>query len=211
MDRISAQQSKLIKRLGLKKYRKIEGSFLIEGPKLFDELLSQDLFTLKEAFIAEELYAEKQWDLSGFKYGLFPAKEVARYSALKSSPGLIAIVSLLEARPKLEQGKGWTLVLDGINDPGNLGTLIRIADWYNLDQIICTEDTADCYNSKVVQSTMGSLFRKTPQYYPREEIASFLETQKNVFTADMQGKSLETMQFPESGYLIMGSESHGPS
>ncbi len=210
MDRISAQQSKLIKRLTLKKYRKIEQMFLVEGVKLFEELKQQSRFTIAHVFCISQ-HADL---LNGLPNDVSithcDPKDLAKHSQLSTSPGIMAVVKIPDTTGKQATEKGWTLVLDAVSDPGNLGTLIRIADWFGYSNILCTDDCVDAFSSKVVQASMGSIFRKVPEYLSREQIVKRLNGVP-VFIADMQGEDVGRISWPNKAALVMGSESHGPS
>lgn len=210
MDRISAQQSKLIKRLTLKKYRKIEQMFLVEGVKLLEELKQQSLFTIEHIFCTPEHVDQLKGLKADVSITICDPKDLSKHSQLATSPGIMAVVRIPQANRELTMEQGWTLVLDGVSDPGNLGTLIRIADWFGYTNVLCTDDCADAFNSKVVQASMGSIFRKAPQYFKRAEIVTRLSDMP-VFIADMQGAEVGGITWPSRAALVMGSESHGPS
>ena len=148
---------------------------------------------------------------NNFKSNLFSAaskKEMERITLMKKAPGILALAKFMDWG-KLNLEKGKYLALDRINDPGNLGTIIRIADWFGIDGIIYANEPVDVYNEKVVQSSMGSIFR-IPLYY--EDLNAIL---KNCalpkLAAAMEGDDFASFSFPESGILLMGSESHGIS
>jgi TrmH family RNA methyltransferase len=139
---------------------------------------------------------------------LISDKEMGSISTMKTFPGVLAVCDFLTwESPKYNKGK--YLMLDRINDPGNLGTIIRIADWYGIDGIICSSESVDMYNPKVIQASMGSIFR-IPVFY--ENLISQIPdiaSNTQIIGADMQGESMQKFQFPENGILLMGSESHG--
>ena len=127
-------------------------------------------------------------------------------SAFKKSP---VFYLFLKCQSKKLNFNGWTVALDSINDPGNLGTIIRTCDWFGIDQILCSSDTVDCYNPKVVQASMGSLARVNCYYGDLDlELKSSGQV---VFAADLKGECYHEVDWPESGILLMGSESHGIS
>ncbi len=207
MDPISSQQSKLIKRLALKKYRKSEGAFIVEGKKMVLEALESDGFTVTQVWSENQHQAlfDAYRDVA---ISYHSPKEIARCSLLSTSPGVLAKVRIPEF--KTTQTKGWEVVLQGVRDPGNLGTILRIADWFGVEKVWCTQDCVDCYNPKVVQASMGSIFRVTPIYEEAVAIAAHLnQSKKPVFTAAMQGEHYGEVSYPGAGVLVMGSESHG--
>ncbi|WP_170227070.1 RNA methyltransferase [Luteibaculum oceani] len=208
MTTISLQQSKLIKRLSLKKYRKTEGLFIAEGRKLLKEFVDHNPKAISHVYISEEEFAKNGHWLEGFSKSIHSEKDIAKHSQLKTSPGIICLIHIPDTPPIIKEG--WTLVLDGVSDPGNVGSIIRIADWFGINQVVCTLETADCFNIKVVQSTMGSLARVVPSYRGNGEIESWLkEDERIVFKAEMEGESVFKTSFPSQGILLMGSESHG--
>ena len=135
------------------------------------------------------------------------AQDMQSISALKTAPGVLAICK--QPEETVFQDDGFTLVLDAVRDPGNLGTIIRLCDWFNIKQILCSEDTVDCFNAKVVQATMGSLARVKVFY---RDLGPLLQnTSHPVYASSLEGNSLYDIGLPETGYLVMGSESHGVS
>lgn len=206
---ITKNQIKYIKDLSKKAFRLQERKFVIEGEKLLDELFSSDV-DVTEIF-ALDSWADKR---PGLTVTRISEKELSRISQLKTPNQVVAIVPVFEDDLADETENGLTLFLDRINDPGNLGTIIRMADWFGVTKIICTEQSVDVYNPKVIQSSMGSVFR-VPVYYV--EPGSFFESYKKQFPenkiigAGMQGEVLNDSALPENGLLVMGSESHGIS
>ena len=144
---------KFTRSLANKKERYSQSLFIIEGVKIVREAIELGL-------PIDSIYASPN-QLSKIDSGLVTeasSKDMERCTSLKKAPGILAILPFLE-KPKLDLNKGKYILLDRINDPGNLGTIIRIADWFGLDAIICSKDSVDVYNQKVVQSSMGSIFR----------------------------------------------------
>lgn len=206
---ISKNQIKYIKDLSRKSIRTQERKFVVEGEKLVKELILGGIDT-------DSIYALESWidENQNVKATLITEKELERISQLKSPNKVLAIVPMFEDELADDTENGLTLFLDRINDPGNLGTIIRQADWFGVNKIICTNNSVDVYNPKVIQSSMGSIFR-VPVFYV--ESVSFLETYKKMFPenpvigAEMEGDNLATANLPTNGLLVMGSESHGIS
>ena len=199
---LSKNEIKLIKSLEQKKQRVKHQLFVAEGKKVVRELLDsslelESLFVTKEAAILfeNEIYVE------------ITEMELKKISSLKSPNGVLALFKIpAEDKVKTE---GLIVALDAINDPGNLGTIIRLCDWFGVDQLICSENTVDCYNTKVVQSTMGSLSRVSIVY---SSLEVYLEkTKLPVFCADMEGKNVYKAKLPSKGVLVMGNEANGVS
>jgi RNA methyltransferase, TrmH family len=205
---------KYIQSLGQKKPRDNEGVFIAEGPKIIDELLSSG-----NVFI-REIYGTKQWI---DEYGAMRHKpgrnniaiteitddELGKISQLTTPNQVLAIVKK-SAVPSFHAKDAVTLVLDALQDPGNVGTIIRIADWFGISQIVCSRDCADVYNPKVVQSTMGSIARVHVLY---TDLPSWLEAQGaiRIYAAALKGKDIATMEKIKEGIIVIGNESKGVS
>jgi TrmH family RNA methyltransferase len=202
---ITKNQIKYIRGLSLKKNRIKEKCFVVEGEKCLAELLNS-------SFEIVELFALKDWidenkavfdKIQGISF-----KELERISNLKSPNKVLAVVKMKEQ--EIIQSKSTvTLVLDGINDPGNLGTIIRMCDWFGVKKIICSENTADIYNPKVVQSTMGSLFRTHIIY---ADLSAYLAKVKTpIYGAHMDGENVKNIEINQKVHLVMGNEANGIS
>lgn len=193
---------KLVKSLHQKKFRKEHGLFLVEGKKPVLEALASS-YQIQGLFSTDQLWIAEQG-----RGVVINAREMEQISALSTPSEHLAVVKIPEAKDVLwgEQ----LIILDGIADPGNMGTILRTADWFGFNQIICSEDTVEMYNPKVVQSTMGSLFRIQVQYTNLSEIMPALKAQGyRLAGADLSGQAY--MQFDYKGKLalVIGSESHG--
>ncbi len=203
---LSKNEVKYIQSLYHKKQRQQEGLFIAEGPKLITELLASN-FTIKA------IYATAQWLANNTV--THPAvitvttQELERISNLQTPNQVVAIVKQQSPTTAPNFSKGLSLALDGMQDPGNLGTIIRIADWFGITQIICSLDTVELYNPKVIQSTMGS-FLRTKLWY--QDLVSTITTAKvPVFGALLQGKSIFDVTKSTAGILVIGSEGKGIS
>ena len=163
-----------IKSLQLKKYRDKNSLFIVEGEKVVNELIESD-------FLIEKIYATTDWydiNFSKIDIDLFykvSPKELKRISSLKSPNNVLAVVKKRNLSINLDALGKITLVLDNLQDPGNLGTIIRSSHWFNVSNIICSKNTVDVYNPKVIQSTMGSLFKLNVYY---EDLVPFLKSCK---------------------------------
>lgn len=200
MEEITKNELKFFIKLHNKKFREEHALFLVQGRKLVEETI---------ASIPDKIYCllgdqENMPDIDVPRYKA-SKKDMGRLSTLSSAPDLIAVV---RADFKLELPKTqWTIVLDEIKDPGNLGTLIRLADWFGIRKIVCSPNTVELLNPKVIQSTMGSIFRVEVNY---TELNAYLSNCKvPIFKADLNGNSIYDVSFPNEGVLILGSESHG--
>ena len=202
---ISKNQIKYIRGLSLKKNRRKEQCFVVEGEKCLAELLNS-------SFEVIELFALKDWidenKVVFEKIQVVSFKELERISNLKSPNKVLAVVNMRKQKI-LQQESAVTLVLDAINDPGNLGTIIRMCDWFGVQQIICSENTVDIYNPKVVQSTMGSLFRTHVIY---ADLSMYLaKVTTPIYGAYMDGENLKNIEINQKVHLVMGNEANGIS
>ena len=199
MAPISKAQIKLIRSLQHKKFRDELGLFVAEGQKCIDEL--------KKGFeLVMEVTPENATEA-----------EIAQMSGLKTPQGVIAVFKkkIINQKSQITNGE-LTLALDGIQDPGNLGTIIRTCDWFGVKNIICSNDTADCYNPKVVQATMGALTRVQLTY---TDLVPFLQEAKekgaNIIGTLLDGKNmydqLSALRSPLTTLLVMGNEGNGIS
>lgn len=205
---ISKQQQKYIQSLHNKKYRAENERFLVEGEKSILELLNSD-FEIEIVYSAPYLAAEIR--AADYKVRLEEAseEEIGKVSTLKNNHSGVAIVKTRENTPVYCGEKEVILVLDDIRDPGNLGTIIRLADWYGLKNIVCSEDTVEFYNPKVIASTMGSFTRINCYYTNLDKY--FDEVDLPMMGTFLEGQNVHEFIFPAAGYLVIGSESHGIS
>ncbi|MDZ4794186.1 MAG: RNA methyltransferase [Bacteroidota bacterium] len=204
------QKIKYIQTLGQKKFRQEEGVFIAEGPKLVKELLEADAAAVREVFGVTDWVEENASLLAKTTVNTITAAELERISQLTTPNKVLAIVQQYATSEPISVKGQVILVLDNIQDPGNLGTIIRIADWFGVTQIVCSPDSADRYNSKVVQSTMGSIVRVKLNYTDLEE---WLGSQKDiaVYAASLDGKDITSIQKIKEGIIIIGNESKGIS
>ncbi len=199
---------KLIKELHDKKGRQQYGMFLVEGEVSVLEFLNSD-YKLEGLVASTEFLQNNKDVLKNITNEIIEAKksEVEKLSTLTSNDQAIAVFRQKDI-PSFEMGDEIVLALSDVNDPGNLGTIIRIADWYGVKKIIASKNTVDVYNSKVISATKGS-FTRVQVYY--EELGSFFENHKGVLVlgADLEGENVHVFAFSKKGILLMGSESHG--
>lgn len=204
---LSKKEIKDIQSLSHKKFRDELNLFVAEGPKIVGELV--ELIPQQ----IEKVYAVKSWIEANQSLTQrtdlveVSNSELERLSQLQTPNQVIALIKKLPA--KKPDASAFTLYLDTIQDPGNFGTIIRIADWFGIDDIVCTSGCADLYNSKVVQSTMASIARVNVYY---DEGGDWLREQKvPVYAATLHGTSLADQAKTEKGILIIGNESKGIS
>ena len=200
---------RLVKSLNEKKERFANKLFVAEGNKLVIELLGSKLKIVR-LFTTENWLHEHQTKVGkNIEITLVKQTDISKLSNLKSKPEVLALCSIPEYTVDLNNLKSLTLVLDTIQDPGNLGTIIRVADWYGIKQILCSLETADCFNPKVVQATMGSISRVKLFY---GDLPYWLKNCKQpILAASMEGTSVHQYQFEANCLLIIGNEGVGIS
>ena len=202
---ITKNKIKYIRGLSLKKNRMKENCFIVEGEKSLSELLDS-------SFEVVELFVLKDWINGGKevfeKAQVVSSKELERISNLKSPNKVLAVVKMRKQKI-IRQKLGVILVLDDINDPGNLGTIIRMCDWFGVKQIVCSENTVDIYNPKVVQATMGSLFRVNVLYVNLVKYLS--KVNAPIYGSYMKGENIKNTNSERNSHLVMGNEANGIS
>lgn len=205
---LSKSQSHFIRSLHQKKYRQQEGLFLVEGAKSVQELLRSDFET--ELVVATEAFYKENAQLTDRQrtpVEIVATAELERLGTLESNKAALAVVRTKENRPLVADAGEIALVLDDIRDPGNLGTILRIADWYGVRKVLCSETTAEVYNPKVISASKGSFTRVSWWY---GNVATVLEqTSLPVYGAFLDGADVHTLAFGPGGYVVMGNESNG--
>jgi TrmH family RNA methyltransferase len=210
---LSRNKIKHIGSLQIKKYRKIYHQFIAEGTTLILDLLGSDMEIL-EIFATENWIADHS-DLlkeSQFQVHQVTIKELKLISPLTTPGNVLAVIQIPE-RPfdPSVANRELIVMLDDISDPGNLGTIIRTADWFGINHIICSEPSVDLYNPKVVQATMGSIARVKVYYQNLIEILENIDTSIPIFGAVMNGEDLDKVTLNKHGFILLGNESRGIS
>lgn len=207
---LTNSQLKHFQSLKLKKYRQNYAEFLVEGHKLVTE-------ALLEMAPVQHIIATPAW-IDAHQHTVFNSvsilaaseKELAKISTLTTPPPVMAVLKIREISVEsIDFRHQWSLVLDGISDPGNLGTIIRSADWFGVRNIVCSEQCVELYNPKVIQSTMGSLFRMKVIYTSLPEFLA--EQTMPKYAATLNGENIHTVHWEKEGFIVTGSESHGIS
>lgn len=206
---ITKNDIKFIQSLKHTKYRKESRMFVVEGNKLVSELISSDFKTenilVTEAWLAKFQEAAKELAF----YDIITSKQMEQLSSMVTAPGIIATAHTpsYTINPQ-DADNEFIIALDGINDPGNLGTIIRTADWFGINKIVCSSDCADAWQAKSIQSTMGSIFRTK---VVESDLKDFLtKTNSPIYGALMEGENIFTKKIEKkNGIIIIGSESHG--
>lgn len=197
---ISKNQIKFVRQLEQKKYRKKEGLFVAEGPKVVGDLL-------RAGFKAHTIFATSEWGSQGQTFQEVSDEELRRVSFLQHPQRVLALFFIpTESVPSVSS---LSLALDDVQDPGNLGTIIRIADWFGIDTIYCSENTADAWSPKVVQATMGSIARVNIIYTDLQELIS--KAQVPVYGTLLDGQDIYTQELSKEGIIVMGNEGNGIS
>lgn len=201
---------KYIQSLGQKKFRQQECVFIAEGPKLVNDLLSMNNEGIKEIFALKEWIDGNRKIITNKNVIEISAIELEKISQLTTPNQVLAIVKQFETGDKPAVKNKIILALDNIQDPGNMGTIIRIADWYGVDQIVCNTRSADIYNPKVIQSTMGSIARVRIIYL---DIAKWLYEVKNIpiYAAMLNGEDVTLEKKINEGIIVIGNEANGVS
>lgn len=209
---LSHSQIKYVQSLQQKKFRRQHGVFVAEGEKIASELWAS-------TFLVEGVYALAGW-LENHRHKVpqgteifeVSEKDLGRISGLKAPNQVLAVVKMPEAWGQPGSNTtGLSIVLDQVQDPGNLGTIIRTADWFGIRRVICSPDTAEAYSPKVVQATMGSFLRVEVAY---TELVPFLEKVKGkipVYGAFLEGEEIWGVKAEHDGLLVIGNESKGIS
>lgn len=209
---MSKNQVKNINNLHQKKFRTRQGLYIAEGPKVVEEFLHADI---KIA----EIYGLGKWierNITALmkkkvRYHVIDEKELASISALQAPNEVIAVCEQRAyGLSDIDKKADLFLYLDNISDPGNLGTIMRMAEWFGLAQLFCSHECAEVYNPKVVQSTMGSMARVRTQYIALEKLKTATGV-KAVLGATLNGENIYKLAMPEKCIVVIGSESHGIS
>jgi len=206
---LSKNEIKLIKSLQVKKSRESNRLFVVEGIKLVEELLQQKKFKIDGIFYTEDFEYQLPKNIHTFKIS---PTELERISGLVTPNKVLAVVKYpTEIAPDLSK-ENLILILDDIKDPGNLGTILRTADWFGVNTVISSITSVDLFNPKVIQASMGAVYRiNFIQVNLEEKISELKQNGFSILGADLKGQNLYSHQFAAKTALVMGSESHGIS
>lgn len=213
---ISKNQQKLIRALGQNKQREKHRMFVIEGSTIIDDLLTRKELKADNLFM---LTGTEEWitrnatlcSAAGVKPAAADKDELKKVTSLVTPPEVLAVVKMPETNNVTPQKEaGHILVFDAIRDPGNLGTIIRTADWFGFSKLVCSNDSVDVYNNKVIQSSMGAIIRLQPFY---TDVPTFIEQANRkkiiVYGTTMDGADLYEMPIRQDGVIVFGNESSG--
>lgn len=199
---ISKNQLKYVHQLEQKKHRKQEGVFVAEGPKVVGDLL-------RAGFKPRQVFATADWHFEGVDAQTVTDDELRKLSFLQHPQQVLAIFEQPLPSSASIPHPTLSLALDGVQDPGNLGTIIRIADWFGITTIYCSEDTADAWNPKVVQATMGSIARVSIVYTDLKALLQ--KTEAPIYGTLLDGENIYEQPLSQEGIIVMGNEGNGIS
>lgn len=212
---LSKSQIRYITALKQKKFRKLHGAFVVEGSKSVAEFIHSE-YEVQSLFITPDTLAKMDKIPQNIEFFEISEDELRKISNLTTPQGVLAVVRIPDDVQNdqllARQGgnkPGFTLVLDDVQDPGNLGTIIRTADWFGIDTVICSVGSVDAYNPKTVQASMGSLARLRVLYVDLATL--FASSSQKVFGAVLDGKSIYEVDFGQQGYILLGNEGKGIS
>lgn len=208
---ITNTQIKFVRSLSQQKYRKAHNAYLVEGDKIAKEYLSSAL-VLQYIFATEEFIATNQkYIAKHHKAKLITVQpfELEKISSLNTPHNVVLVVNIPPPNPIIINKSEWTLMLDTVQDPGNVGTILRIADWFGVHQVILSEKCADIYNPKVVQSSMGALIRVNATEANLTQVLS--NNSSPIYGALLQGTNIKSLTQSKPGIIVLGNESKGIS
>lgn len=206
---VSKNQVKLVNALAIKKFRDEAGLFLAEGRKLVRDMAR--VFTCETIFVTREWLITNELPACNAHF-ITTDDELKKLSQLKTPQGIIGIFRKPENSFNISNlNDKLILALDGVQDPGNLGTIIRIADWFGIDHIVCSPETVDAFSPKVVQATMGALATVKVFYTPLTDLLTHIPASTPVYGTFMEGNNIYTENLTNNGIIVLGNEGNGIS
>jgi TrmH family RNA methyltransferase len=205
----SKAQQKYVQSLQIKKYRQEHQAFLVEGAKSVLELMDSD-FEIELLLCTSKFFVENEKKFKKISVDQISQPELEKISTLQSNDSAVAIAKMRTNEHLTATNDEFVLVLDDIRDPGNLGTILRIADWYGIKKIICSDTTVDFYNPKVIAASMGS-FTRIQAYYTNLQtyFQQISNQQAAIIGTFLNHQNLHQFSFPQAGYIVLGNESNG--
>lgn len=209
---ITKNQIKLVVSLRQKKYREESRLFFAEGVKVVKEMISAGA-ALKYVFCTEEIANTELVGIPDLPLYIGSSDDLKKMTALSTSPGILAVAEIPDAAATAVRNEDQLiLALDDIRDPGNLGTIIRLADWFGIKHVLCSHGTADLYNPKVIQSTMGSFLRVNVKYLDLPDNLIKLHANGfHIYGMYLDGTDIYKADFPAKSVFVIGNESNGIS
>lgn len=210
---ISKNKIKYIRSLEQKKNRDALGVFVAEGPKVVGDIMARYPSKLKKLIATEEWLSAHAKDIApDCEVTAADSSELTKASFLCHPQQVMGVFEKLDSGTTATASRDTlTLVLDGVQDPGNLGTIVRIADWFGIENIVCSRDTADVYNPKVVQATMGSIARVSVTYTPLNDFFNSIPSDVPVYGTLLEGGNMYRTELTRGGIIVMGNEGKGIS
>jgi TrmH family RNA methyltransferase len=213
---LSRNKIKYLTSLKIKKFRDLRGQFIIEGDKIIRDILQDEKTLVQQLIATGEWLAENQLLMNGRIGEVIEAekKDIARVSSLETPAPVMAVVDIPQIQPDFNKlAETWSLVLDNIQDPGNVGTIIRSADWFGIQNIICSRDCADCFSPKVVQASMGAILNVNLHYTDLTEIMDKLphDPSYRVYGTFVKGTPVHDLPATSKGLMVFGNEARGIS
>jgi len=210
--RLSHNECKQLASLKMKKYRSQQKLFLIEGEKLVEEAFRSDM-TVKAIIVLDSWWQEHSRNIAGITCLTATAQQIKQLSLMVTPPPMLAVVHTPNYPLEVQSLQHKiTIALENIQDPGNLGTIIRIADWFGIENVVCSHESVEAFNPKVIQSSMGSIFRVKVHYTDLKQFFKETGTMHIPLVGTfLEGENLYTAHLPTSGILVMGNESKGIS
>lgn len=207
---LSKSQIRFITSLQQKKFRKAHGVFVVEGAKSVQEFIQSD-YEVTQVFFTLDTLAKMGKIPQTIKFNEVTVDELKKISSLKTPQGVLALVKVPEDYDFVKEDfmSKFTLVLDDVQDPGNMGTIIRTADWFGFQHLICSVGSVDVFNPKTIQATMGSLSRVKIHYMDLQKLFSTIDIP--VFGALLDGKPIYSCDFGSEGFIVLGNEGKGIS
>jgi len=205
---LSKKEQKFIKSLKIKKYRVREKRFLVEGAKNVQEVLNSD-FNVELLVGSKDFFSHQGKVSHKLRMEVAGPKLLSELGSFKTNDSALAVVEMKREHEFVYDERDHLIVLDGVGDPGNLGTIIRTLDWFGFKNLLCSLDCAELYNPKVIASSMGSFTRLNVYYQPLEEV--FSKVQIPILGADLEGADLYQRKIEKPSIVVMGSESNGLS
>jgi TrmH family RNA methyltransferase len=199
---ISKNRIRFIKALEQKKIRHEEQLFVIEGEKIVLEALEWIPESIQSVYYTNDFV--HSYNQENIQFEEISENELKSISSLKTPNKALAVCRFLPFNPAFSN---YSILLDGVQDPGNMGTILRMADWFGISHVICSKDTVDCYNPKVLQATMGAIFRVSVSYVDLDDF--FTQNTKPVYGALLEGENLFNTTFENEGIILLGNEGKG--
>lgn len=210
IQKLSKSIASLIRSLSIPKYRQMHNLFVAEGEKIFNEILKSK-YKIKYLVFNSDKTIPKLYD-EDFDVYKCNSDEMKKISNLKNPPSLLTVVEIPNIVLNIENLKSkLSIAIEDIQDPGNLGTIIRICSWFGIENIICSKNSVDVYNPKVVQATMGEFTKVNVHYI---DFAEFLPnyvrvTQHQIFGTFLDGENIYSLMLPQNALVVFGNEGHG--